>query len=668
LSGYAGQILRVDLSKKKIVKEPLNDRFARKYLGARGINAKILYDEIKPGVDSLSKDNILLFGAGPLCGTVAPSASRTTATAKSPLSNGIGDSHAGGHFGPELKYAGYDNIVFYGRAEKPSFLWICDENVELLDAQNLWGKTTWQTDKMIKDDLGDEEIQVAATGQAGENLVRFACIVTDLARAFGRCGIGAVMGSKNLKAIAIRGTKGIDVADMKTHLEAVNEALQSLYSNPNYEFQAKFGTMALQSISAELGWLPIKNFTEGEFKGITKIDGETFLQDFYIKNKACFGCALHCGHYFAVKRSQFAGTEGEGTEFVNVEALGTKVGNENFPSILKAHNLCNQYGLDTEETGDVIAFAMECYEKGVINEKDTGGQCLDWGNYEAELALIERIAMRQGLGRVLGEGVQRASKIIGKGAEKYALAVKGSGLGPYEPRAIQSFALQYAVNTKGPSHLRAFLPCTNMPPVLGEPVHIIPIIEDRLCTSEEIHRLVQNELRKNIGLEFILDMRSPEGKSVLYAWYEILGALADSVGICQFPIVSVPWGIRPIHIRKMLNSATGWHFEWTELLRIAERIVNVERAFNIREGFSSADDSLPDRFLREPLPNGPAKGLVVKLDQMKREYYALRGWDDVTGLLTRAKLEELQLGEIADELERLGKLAEAEAKTRGIVE
>ncbi|MEM3755241.1 MAG: aldehyde ferredoxin oxidoreductase N-terminal domain-containing protein, partial [Candidatus Bathyarchaeia archaeon] len=407
--GYAGRILRIDLSKQKIVKAELNKSLAKAFIGGRGINSKILFDEVNPGIDAFSPENLLIFGTGPATGTIGLGTGRYTVSSKSPLTGILGDANSGGFWAPELKYAGYDHIIIKGISSDPVYLWIDDDHVELRDAKHLWGLDTWQTDKAIKQEIGDEDIQIACIGQAGENLVRYACIINNLARAAGRTGMGAVMGSKRLKAIAVRGSKDVKIAKQKEYIEYVNELCKRIYESPLYKEVSTIGTPILVEKCRARNLFPVNNFqyTQWSEEKIEAISGKTFHEKFSIRSKACFGCPIHCSHFYSIKEGPYAGTVGEGIEYEVIGPFGIQTGTPDIMMIVKAHELCSKYSIDTCSCGNVIATAMEWYQKGIITKEDTGGIELKWGDVEAIMDLVKKICFKEGFGRILAEGVKR---------------------------------------------------------------------------------------------------------------------------------------------------------------------------------------------------------------------------------------------------------------------
>lgn len=632
---YTGKILKINLTKLKVVKESLNESLAKLFLGERGLNSAFLYDNVQPRMDPLDPDNPLLFGVGPLNGTFASGCSRFTVSAKSPLTGILGDACAGGFFGPELKFAGYDQIIIEGRASEPVYLWIDDDSVEIRDAGNVWGSDVWETHKIIREELADNRIQVACIGQAGENQVRFAGIFANLARAAGRTGMGTVMGSKRLKAIAVRGSKSVEVADTDGFLEVVETIEDQLFRSPEYKSRSLMGSTRLVNSLNKQGFLVTKHFQTGVFEGANKISGEELLKNYNVKSKACFACPMPCSRFFVIKNGRFAGLHGEGPEYETLGSVGSRCNNDDLNLILKANDMMNRYGMDSITTGEAIAFAMECYEKGILTRKQTDGLDLSWGNNDVILMLIEKIAKKEGFGEVLSHGTRQAAKIIGKGSEKYAMHVKGLEIIAGEPRGMKAFALTYAVGSRGADHLRA------------EPMF-------ELSNNIEL-------AKKRFGVSDAALRLKFKGKGKVVKYYEEVCAIADSLPMCKniAACLDAPPNFYELKniASKLIQTAIGWNTTPGEVQRIGERIINLERAFNVREGITRKDDTLPKRFLKEPLPKecGPSAGSIVELEPMLNEYYQEREWNEETGIPTQRKLKEIGLEYVAKDLKQLGK-------------
>ncbi|MEM2897090.1 MAG: aldehyde ferredoxin oxidoreductase family protein [Candidatus Bathyarchaeia archaeon] len=630
MKGYAGKILHVELSDKKVFSEELKPEMAKNFIGGRGFAAKILYENVKPNIDPLSPDNLLLFGTGPLNGTLAPGSGRTHISSRSPQTRLIGWANVGGHFSPALKQAGFDLVIVKGKSEKPVYLSIIDGNVEIKEASHIWGKGALETGKIIIDEVGNYNLEVLSIGQAGENLVKFAAVLSVgrlTGKAAGRTGMGAVMGSKRLKAIAAYGEKDIEVANPKEFMKAVDETVEILKKHPASMVTApSLGTAFLVKALGFKGSLVTWNFQKGKFEYEDEISGERMRERYLWKAQACFCCPQRCTRYVVVDEGPFAGYSGKGPEFETLAMLGSNIGVGKLDAIIGLNGLFDEYGIDTISGGNAIAFAMECYEKGILTKEDLDGLKLEWGNVEATLKLVEMIVKREGIGNVLAEGVKKASEIIGKGSEKYAMHTKGLEHIGGDPRGQTGFTLGYVTCNRGADHLGA-----------------LPVFE-YLGTPEEAKLL--------FGSEEAADRFGVEGKGKLVKWQEELMAIEDSLVICK-PVYShfansfqkiLSLGF-PMQAR-LFSAATGIAMDEEEIRTVGERIFNLERVYNVRIGVTRKDDSLPERFLKEPLSEGGSKGHVVNLEPMLNEYYEARGWDIETGIPSKATLERLGLGEI----------------------
>ncbi|RJQ57672.1 MAG: aldehyde ferredoxin oxidoreductase [Desulfobacteraceae bacterium] len=618
--GWAGKILEVDLTDRKIEKKDLSEHLAHRYLGQAGINARLLYERTSAATHPYDPAAPLFFGVGPLGGTLAPCSGRFTVTFKSPLTGVFGDSNCGGHFGPELKMAGYDHVIITGKADRPVYLWIDNDRVEIRDAGALWGKNTWETDESIKDDVGERTAQVACIGPAGENLVRFAAIICNRARAAARCGPGAVMGSKNLKAIAVRGDRGIRVADRSAFQDATEEALQAILADPLYENAKTYGTLAITGLAQNLGFLPTRNFQQSTFAGADKLKGEVFLERYGTKHKGCYNCPVSCSRFYQVSGGPYASTRGEGPEYESVTALGAKCGNDNFDAILHANTLCNQLGLDTISAGNTIAWAMECREKGILTENQIDGLDLVFGNDAAMVELLKRIAAREGIGGLLADGPFIASRKLG--GTDFVIQSKGLDYPAVDIRGTKGMALSFAVSPRGGDHLKG-LPLYEVAPEIY---------------ADDILREIGIEAGGRYWLRY-------DTKAKLMRWHENWHCVVDSLGLCKLEGIALK-PLLPIHFQRMLSAATGWDISVQELERIGDRIWNVERLFNVREGKTRKDDLPPRRLLEEPISTGPARGEQLERERyeaMLTEYYLLRGWSPETGIPTKEKRIELGL-------------------------
>jgi len=617
--GYKGKIIEIDLTNEQIKIKNLSKATVENYIGGRGFAIQYLFENLPPKTDPLSPENILVISTGPLTGTLAPSSNRYTIASKSPLTGVIGYSNAGGHFAPELKYAGYDAIIIYGKAKTPKYIQINDSEIKIKNATHLWGKDTWETDLLLKEELKDDSYQILSIGQAGENLVLYAAIMNNLARAAARTGVGAVMGSKNLKAVAVKGTGFVEVADPEKFDALIDETLEKIYADPAYPSLADYGTSFLVDLSYLGGGLATKNNQFGTFDEYDGISAETFYEKYKVKSDSCFACPIHCGKYAKVSEGKYAGTRGGSPEYETIVCLGSKCGIGDLAAIIYANELANKYGMDTISLGDTIAFAMEAYEKGVLTKEDTDDLELTWGNEDAVIELIKKISKREGFGDLLAEGTMRLAQKIGKRSDDYALHIKGMEPPAYDVRIAKAFGLGWATANRGADHLTA-LPNFEL---LGYP--------------------------KEKGVEWFgskkaVDPYAWESKANMVVWHENLGAVVDSAEMCKYTCFSA-YAVKPDDMAKFLSYATGMKITDDDVLRVGERIYNLERLFNHREGKAVDSDYLPKRFTDEPIPDGPAKGQTVEIDKMLPEYYLIREWKD--GIPTKEKLEELGLLEFA---------------------
>lgn len=598
--GWTGQILRVNLTDGTIRKEALSKKDAQDFIGARGLGTRYFVREVDPSVDPFAPENKLIFMTGPLTGTAAAAAGRYNVICKAPLTGTIAASNSGGFWGPELKFAGYDGIIIEGKSPYPVYLWIENENVELRRADKLWGKTVSETTDLVKAET-DEEAKVACIGPAGENLVKFACVINEYSRAAGRSGVGAVMGSKKLKAIAVRGTRGIKVADAKGFLQAIDRARQMLAQHPvTGEGLRLYGTNVLINILNQHGGLPVQNFSQAATCDYAeRISGEFHAERYLVRNKGCFGCNMGCGRVTKIPAGKYKGF-GEGPEYEATWALGSNLGNDNFEAIAKVNFLCNEMGLDPISFGGTVACAMELYEKGYL-DAETAGWDLTWGNADAVVDLAQKTALREGFGDKLAEGSYRLAESFGH--PELSMTVKKQELPAYDPRALQGIGLNYATSNRGGCHVRGYM------------------------TSAEV-----------LGIPERLDPDTIEGKAAWTKAFQDITAVCDSSGTCLF----VTFAIGIPELTEELRTATGVEYTEESLLLAGERIWNLERLFNLKAGFTRQDDVLPKRLLEEPMKGGPHAGQVVRLEPMLKEYYELRGWDE-NGVPTPAKLEQLGL-------------------------
>ena len=620
MHSYGGAILRINLTDGSISRHPTEEHLARAYLGGRGLNVKRLWDELPAHTAGLAPENILVFGVGPLVGTLFPGGARFNISAMSPQTGILGDSNAGGFFGPELKFAGYDQVIIQGRVEHPVYLCIRDERVELRDARGLWGRDVWETTEAIQQELGDPDVQVAAIGQGAENGVRFAGVFANLARAAARTGMGAVMASKNLKAVAVRGTRLIPVADMARFQEIIARLDKVIYGHPEYRIRVRLGTTRLIMALNHIGGLPTRHFQVGCFEHAAEVSGEAIEKHYKVKSKACFACTIPCSRFLEIQDARFPDLRLEGPEYEPLAGFTVRLGNSDLALGLKCVDLANRYGLDAITLSEVIAWAMECYERGLLSREEAGGLDLTWGNGETILALIHQVAHREGFGDFLADGVRKAAERLGRGSEELAMHSKGLEIFQADLRSIKAYGLGNAVASRGADHLRAE-----------------PWFEFSNDPQEGIRRYGIPETA--FRLEY-------KGKGLVVKHFEEMAAISDATGVCKNTYNNMEvlsWD----ETAELLKAATGWDFSGEEVRRIGERIVNLERLFIAREGITRRDDTLPRRFLEEPLPegSGPSSGSVLELEPMLDEYYRARGWDVESGLPTEEKLRELGLGE-----------------------
>lgn len=626
--GWAGTVLNIDLTSGSVLKEALTANFARKYLGASGFNSIRLFELVGSEVEALSPENVLMVGTGPLCGTLFPGSARITITAKSPVTDIFGDSNMGGFFAAELKFAGYDQIVIRGQASHPVYLWIDDDNVELKDASHLWGKSTWETAKGIQEECKDPDTKVICIGPAGENLVRIANVMSPPRRSAGRSGMGAVMGSKNLKAIAVRGSGEVAIAHPREFIQACHEARDNIASKYHgYKLFHELGTPGILDRSAPAGQLGVRNYQSHVFPNWESLSGRRLKEEFGTSMMSCSACHVACNAHHSVKDGEFAGTYGSGPELA-LTGSAVKWDIDNLPAILKMNQLFNQYGVDIHGARGIIGWAMECYQRGILTDEDFDGKPLRWGDYHAVIEMIPRIARREGFGRIIAEGDKRAARLLGRGSEKYLYHVKGYSFVPDDPRADKFYGLAALTSTRGGDHLKA-------------------------ATPQMRHFLAETETGKAMASDpEILYARTAKGKGMAIKWFEDAAAVHHACGVC------VRTGASLQILTEALSAATGIDFSQNELLEAGERIFNVQKAFNSRLGLTREDDnySVPEKFTDEPIADGDCAGQVLERDMMLDEYYMTRGWDMPSGLQTRQKLEQLGLGEIADELEKAGDL------------
>lgn len=640
--GYAGKMLHLDLHTGEFSTEP-TEKYAREWIGGSGIAQWILYNHLKPWVTPYAPANEIIFSAGPLVGTLAPGASRMSADSQNTQTFGVGTSNSDSFFSSQLKYAGYDHILIHGRSRKPVYLWIDDDRTELRDASHLWGMTTWETVDAIRQELGDtEEIHTVSIGPGGENLVREACIMQDKGRTMGRCGIGGVMGSKNLKAIAVRGTGSVEVAEPERFMEMVFRLREIFEKSAVSKIYRDYGVpMALKSKQASCG-IPYKNFQELVLPDelYKKINYEQFVEKYQAKVVGYPACPQHCSRIFHIHDGPYAGLVTEGFWFEQLAEFSGRLAVWEPTFVPKLNSYCNQLGVGVDLVAGAIGWAMECYQRGILTRSDTDGLELEWGDTEVILELTRKIAYREGFGNILAEGCSKASQIIGKGSEYYAMHMKGQDL--YEViRSAIAWGLGSCISTRGGGH-----------------VHGSPLFESVITPLDEAKAL------KVFGVRVTNDPLSFEGKAAVVHYFERFHRLCNALGICQFCTVWADINLPGFpELAELYSAATGWQTTEPDLKRITSKMLNVEKAFNlIHTNLDRKDDYPPDRDLLEPIPSGTLAGFHLtreKWDGLLDEYYEMNDWDKKTSYPTKRCLTELGLGQIVKDLSKCGKLVDA---------
>jgi len=608
-----GKMLRIDLSEQKTEIMAIPEQWYKDYIGGEGFAAKIMYDYQKPGMDPFSKENKLIFTTGPLTGTKSPCSGRLCIGYKSPLTGTIGITNVGGHLAPMIKKAGYDVIIIEGVSEKPVYLYINDSVVEFRDATNLWGLDTEKTEDKIRQELGNDKVRIAEIGPAGEKLVKFSAIMIDRHRAAGRGGAGAVMGGKNLKALACFGSAKLHIDDLSMLDEYADRARKELDAEDFVREELKpFGTPSFTDSIHALGLLPTKNWQFTTFDAMDKIGHAAYHETLKVKPWACYGCPIACGRHTEIQQGEYQGESGGGPEYETIGAFGSKCFVDDLNAITMANYICNRMGLDTISAGQTIASAMEWYEKGLIDEKTTGGIKLEFGNAKSMVKMVEMIAMREGYGDVLAEGSLRAARQIGPEAEKYIFQVKGMELASCGVRASKGESLSHLISPRGADHLRPY----------ASVIDAFGYLEPELGINEKA---------------------SPfeDGNKQWVKPFMELSMLTNLMGVCLF--ASITLAVKGSTWTGLYNAVTGNNASMAELLKCSERVINLERMFNAREGFDRKDEKLPVRLTDEPAPDGLGKGLVAHTDVILDDFYKSMGWDLKTGLPTQEKLQELNL-------------------------
>jgi aldehyde:ferredoxin oxidoreductase len=610
MRGYSEKILRVDLSSGRTWTEPLVEEYARDFVGGSGLGVRYLWDLVGPDTDPLGPDNPLLFVTGPLTGTAGPSVGRFAVCARSPRTGLWGEANCGGFWGPELRFAGYDALLITGRASRPVYLWIHDEAVELRDAGQLWGQMdTFATQTVICEELGQPRARVAAIGEAGERTTPLANIITGRGRAAGRTGLGAVMGSKNLKAVAVRGTGRPALADPERFRELRSRANRELKDHPRSIGERLAGSASGSEFFEMYGSLTARYFTEGQFPAVGQISGAQMAETILTGVSACHGCVIACGRRVTITEGPYAGPEIDGPEYETIIGFGPQLLIDDLPTIVHLGHLCDRYGLDTISTSGTIAFAFYLFDQEIIGPKDTGGLELVWGNADAAARLIELLARQEGFGALLAQGADALGRRYG--VEDLAVQINGQEIAYHDPRAFSSLALVLTTSPRGACH-----------------------------NQGDYYMVEFGQTDDELEIP-LLDHRQDEGKAAHVVVHQNWRSVCNSLILCFFAAVPVSDAVA------LLNAATGRAWDIAEALRAGSRIWNLKRAFNCRLGLTREGERLP-KLLRQPLPDGPTEGYVPDLEAMLAEYYEVRGWDLRSGKPTRQVLEQLGLGFAAD--------------------
>ncbi len=632
-----GEVGWVNLSNSKVCTEPTHNY--REFMGGRGVGSWLVFREVPIDADPLSEENIITFNTGPLTGTLAPSSGRLNISTKNLITNGISFSNAGGHFAPALKRTGFDHLVVRGRAREPVYLYVHEGKIEIRNATHLWGKDAWETDELIKEELNDPDVHVAAIGQAGENLVKMACVIVDKGRAAAWGGSGAVMGSKRLKAIAVGGKGNVRLYATQPFIKAVENIMQRMDGAQGIKGMRRAGSLckagggidgsgpqAVRNMEDEV-WSPEKTL---------KIRENVFRELYEIKRLACFACPIHCSHYYRVRESPWGIFELEGIEANNVRGFGSNLDVTSVVHILKANEMSNRYGLNIDEASATIAWAIEMYEKGLIDNESTGGLELKWGNGDVVIDLLRKIALREGFGNLLAEGVYRAAQRIGRGTEKYAVQVKRAGINENFVRSHKAWALGIMTSVRGGGHLG------------GSP-------------QTEQKRLCEDVSRSLFGVSTAGNPTTYAEKGELVYWFEKYKAIVDMLGVCVFTSLWCdPDLLTACDYAELTKFATGWALSGKELMLIGERVCNIEKAFNtLHAGFTRDDDYPPRKLMEVPVSNGEFAGEILHRQQwstMLDDYYEAHGWDVASGWQRRSTLRNLGLEEVEKKLAENRKL------------
>jgi aldehyde:ferredoxin oxidoreductase len=616
--GFTGKILRVNLSTEKTSFETMEETFYRRHFGGRGLISYILLNELEPRIDPLGPDNKLIFACGPVTGAPISGSGRNSVGAKSPLTGAYGEAEAGGYWGAELKRAGIDAIIVEGKASSPVYLWIQDQKVELRDASKIWGLEIKNAQETLRKELGDRTVKVAQIGPGGERLVRYASVVNDMNHVAGRCGMGAVMGSKNLKAVAVKGTTGFSPRKPKRLRKLAQWMAQNVDSVARVLHT--YGTGAEMDAGLEIGNLPVRNFRDGDFPEVDAISAETVKESVGVRMGTCFACVVACKKEVKVDGPWTVEPEYGGPEYETLASLGSNCGVSDLKAICKANELCQRYAIDTISTGVTISFAMECFEHGLLTQKDTGGINLSFGNAESMLKIVELIGEKRGLGALLAEGTKRSAEKIGKGAEEFAVHVKGEEVPMHDPRLKRAEALGYAVSPTGADHVHN-IHDTFLYPKLPNSYHSLGVLE-----AVPVEDFGPKKVR-------------------LYKYVGEWRTLNNFLVMCLF----TPWNV--VQKVDIVKSVTGWNTTAFELMKVVERGNTLARIFNLREGFTEKDDWLPSRFF-EPKTSGALNKTAVNpkdLQKAKLLYYDMMGWTE-QGVPKQSALDELNISWAADKI------------------
>jgi aldehyde:ferredoxin oxidoreductase len=614
--GYMGKILRVDLGKGQVKTEEVDQNLAQNFLGGAGFATKIIYDEVPKGADPLGEENRLVFMTGPVTGSRFPTSGRFAVAAKSPLTGILATATSSGYWGTEFKHTGHDGVVFEGKADKPVYLEVIDDKVELKDAKDLWGKDAYETQEILRDKVGEKKARVACIGSSGEKLAPIACVMNDEGRAAGRGGVGAVMGSKNLKAIVVKGSHKVQPAAEEIFNAMAKEISQALAGNYIIQQFTKWGT----AFSMDAGWVagdvPVKNWQVGEWgEGCVKLGGQAMTETILKPHtSACHNCPIRCARWVEIEKGRFK-YEGPGPEYETLGSLGTMLMIDDLEAVAWMGEICNKTGMDTISAGCTIAWAMEAFEKGALTKKDTGGIDLTWGNVDAAIEVLEQMGRCEGFGELLAQGCKKAAEKVGKGSEEYAIHVKGMEAPMHDPRAYHSLAVNYATGTRGACHVQGGSYFAEMGLVVPE-----------------------------AGIVYKQGRFDKKNKGLAAKVMQDMSAVSNSAALCMFGALA----LQPSHLGILFSVSTGIPQTPQSVLLAGERIINPQRAFACREGISRKDDTLPKRLVT-PLPDGGAAGKAADLEYQLDEYYKLRAWDE-NGIPTKDKLLWLSLDQAAADL------------------